>query len=369
MKNRIRILLIIILILEIAPVALVGSAALPRGVSLEITHVGVGGGRDQVAVGEVFDIFPEMKYSGMPDRTQVDVVLYYGAGIYITQVIDTYTQYVTGSGVFGAKFSMEVQEAGHHDDIFVGLYTSLVCISHSAYSDHAQMVPCSIDTQYVVIDAFDVEMNLDVDYPNSNLAVGEKFPVIATVEYSNIPVNFNIEYNIWENSDEALYRGGLLDGYDDRPDPIGIGKTGTRSHTFTISLDSPGLTELRVTVGWGGDPTTTNTGGNAYVDTETFLVNIVSADLATSAQVLILDIDYASPPETVQAHEETPIIVKAEYDGLEQGSKLSVDIYDLSTGSFLDGEVSELLGGFGTYTFRPVEVTPTRAAVGVFASK
>ena len=181
--------------------------------------------------------------------------------------------------------------------------------------------------QYVGVDAFDVEMSLDVEYPNSNLAVGEKFPVIATVEYSNIPVNFNIEYNIWENSDEALFRGGLLDGYEARPDPIGIGKTGTMSHTFTISLDSPGQIELRVTVGWGADPP--RAGGNTYVDTETFLVNIVSVDSPSpSAQVSILDVDYAGPPDTVQAHEETPVIVEVEYGGLDEGSKLSVGIYD-----------------------------------------
>jgi hypothetical protein len=193
------------------------------------------------------------------------------------------------------------------------------------------------------------------------LAVAEKFPVIATVEYSNIPVNFNIEYNIWEN--DLLFRGGKLDGYEARPDPIGIGKTGTMSHTFTISLNSPGQIELRVTVGWGADPTV-GAGGNPYVVNETFLVNIVSVDSPSpSAQVSIVDVDYAGPPDTVQVHEETPVIVEVEYGGLDEGSKLSVGIYDTSTGSFLGSEVSELLPGGWTdfYTFRPVAVVPLRA--------
>ena len=128
----------------------------------------------------------------------------------------------------------------------------------------------------------------------------------------------------------------------------------------------PGLTELSVKVGWGAPYTEMGTpaGGNPYVDTETFLVNIVSVDSPSpSAQISIHDIDYANPPETVQAHEETPIIVKAEYGGLDEGSKLSVGIYDVSTGSFLGSEVSELLPGGWTdfYTFRPVAVLPLRA--------
>jgi len=352
------IFLLIILILGIAPVALVASSTpstLPKGVTLWITDVGVAGGRREVAVGEVFDIFADAKYSGMPDHTQVDMVLYmyYGAGAsQPQQILDIYTEYVTGSGEFGTVFSTAVQEAGSQL-IWVGLWTSLVSIG--VHDPANQISPA-----YVGVDALDVEMSLDVEYPNSNLAVGEEFPVIATVDYSNIPVNHHIEYNIWENSDEALYRGGLLGGYEARPDPIGIGKTGTMSHTFTTSLDSPGQIELRVTCGWAAD--TTEAGGNTYVDTETFLVNIVSVDSPSpSAQVLILDVGYAGPPDTVQAHEETPIIVEAEYGGLDEGSKLSVGIYDLSTGSFLGGEVSELLAGDGEYTFRPVAVLPLRA--------
>ena len=59
MKNRIGIFLLIILILGIAPVGLVASPTLPRGVTLEITDVAVAGGRHDVAVGEVFDIFAD----------------------------------------------------------------------------------------------------------------------------------------------------------------------------------------------------------------------------------------------------------------------------------------------------------------------
>jgi len=138
MKNRIGIFLLIILILGIAPVGFVASSTLPKagtlpkGVSLEITNVDVAGGRHQVAVGEVFDIFVDAKYFGMPDHTQVDMALFSWdvTGAH-TQILGTiYTEYVTGSGQFGNRFSASVQEAGLNIETrvrtCVGLWTSLV---------------------------------------------------------------------------------------------------------------------------------------------------------------------------------------------------------------------------------------------------
>jgi hypothetical protein len=76
----------------------------------------------------------------------------------------------------------------------------------------------------------------------------------------------------------------------------------------------------------------------------------------------IRDIQYVKPPETIAVGESTPVVVKVRYSNPYEPMLMAINIYDLSSGSWEGGiaGVSERFSGTGTYTFKPVSITPRR---------
>jgi hypothetical protein len=361
------------------------SMATASGISATITDASISEAyvssgvyeRVSVAVGEEIAVFVDLKYNAPKVTTFYVYVLDgygtdYSASTY--SQIGTYYQTVEkGSGVIAA--AMIIGGSTTIGGIAPGIHNLRVGV----WADEGRKGEPLAHAALPTVEVLEPEMTITLEYTRDEVAIDEVFPVEVTAKYRCVPMTtgtnrFTIELLIGEcddgiyGGDEAFFRR-IYERYEiDMPPGTKIvdDEWRTLSHRFEISIPSSrhpqfsGQMEMFVVGSYNQysltNPERGSIGGAPYIGEKTFPINV-----AGESNLKITDLNYVKPPDSIQTGEETSIEVKVAYSDLFMPVELFADIYDAGTGSHLGGKSKKGVTGEGTYTFRPISITPQYA--------
>jgi len=208
------------------------------------------------------------------------------------------------------------------------------------------------DIQIEGVKPFSLQIQ-DVQYvkPPDTIAVGETTPVVVKIKYGDPfsisePMSFVLAiYDL----DTGSSVGAVI-----RPSQK---FSGAGTYTFAPlniivrSTQTAGDWELRVEV-------SAELGEEVFAEAKKAIT--IKVESAQVQEVQITRI--VTPPGTLAIGESAPVTVSVQCSGLPSGTKLMLWFKDQDTGTQLTGSAtSSLLSGSSTYTFKPLNVKPTRS--------